>query len=162
VIRWGDLTVESRQVAVRSLERLQADWLGDCVTECGQPLDTSRWRVATAGRGGMSRVRVVPFGSPLIGIGPYDATAHPTFAQVLERLQSTMRFSASDAYAVVTNHSPSAIEVLVMRWSMEEGGPARRKAKNVIHEGFSTPPYQPVLPPGASRLATGAGLLEPA
>jgi hypothetical protein len=107
----------------------------------------------------MSPVRVVPFDSPLVSIEPFNATARSTFAAVLERLQSAIRFQTSSAYAVVTNHSESAIEVLVMRWSMEEDGTARRKASNVIHEGFSNPPYQPVLAPGARRLATDAGLL---
>jgi hypothetical protein len=107
----------------------------------------------------MSQVRVVPFDSPLVIIEPFVATAHPTFAAVLERLQSVAPFPTRSGYAVVTNHSESAIEVLVMRFSMEEGGAARQKAKNVINEGFSNPPYQPVLPPGARRLVTDAGLL---
>jgi hypothetical protein len=62
-------------------------------------------------------------------------------------------------YAVVANHATSAIEVLVMRWSMDEGSALRRKAKHVIHEGFSNPPYAPILPPGTRKLATDGGLL---
>jgi hypothetical protein len=55
----------------------------------------------------------VPFDSPLVGIEPFDATAHPTFAAVLERLQSTMRFSASGAYAMT--HMTVSSDV---RWAL--------------------------------------------
>lgn len=45
------------------------------------------------------------------------------------------------------------------RDAVVDGRGQRRKAKTVIHEGFSNPPYQPILPPGTRKLATDAGLL---
>ena len=97
-------------------------------------------------------MRVIPFDSPLVSIEAFHIEAHQTFAAVVERLPGLGR------YAVVTNHAKTAIEVLVLRWSME-GSAVSRKAMSAVHEGFSNPPYQPVVPPGGQKLVTDAGLL---
>jgi hypothetical protein len=98
-------------------------------------------------------VRVIPFDSPLVSIEAFHIEAHPTFAAVVERLPGLGR------YAVVTNHAKTAIEVVVLRWSMDEGSAMSRKAMSAVHEGFSNPPYQPVVPPNGRKLVTDAGLL---
>lgn len=102
----------------------------------------------------MAQVLVVPFASSLVTIEPFDAAAYPAFIAVLERLWSRETGACG---AVVTNHAASGIEVLVMRWSKRIEGDER--PKSLVFEGFSNPPYEPVLSAGGRRLATDGGLL---